>query len=514
MAKPQQNAVAQLTPWEQKLFANNTLAQIQANTPKAWEHYTAATGSQPRPQATPAAGAQGDPNAGSGGTGMPGSGGGGAGGGGRGGGGAGGGGGTPIRDLFNQMGGRKGTNMDFKEFKDWYRKQSDVLGSDLGGYLATSGLEVGTLGQAQRAMQRGAGGATGAAIPFTAGSTVRDFANPRHLSDEGELYWINRNTGSNFTSLDEAMNALALPVGFGMNEQWNRNVSGRGGEDLPPHLRNMAGSDIRYDPTSWAQAFGGFMEAGPEGGKERLAELQKLVPEWAATVDKALQGQVDINREGQTGIPFGFELLRDPSINLKGGSQPLFSGEYPGSLSQLTFGQEGEGDFLRTASAEELMRDLWPIYHAQYNRPAGSAAPFEAGLSFGSPVMTGVNAAGGGVYTRSPIMGYNDENPPDPDLIRLEGYAGQSVPQEELYRSLAGGLYPRFAAQQQLAALPEHNALRAQFGMQPTTEEEFWQLPEYAPFQSLPPDVLARLLAVMNSPMGPGAQTTQAAGYA
>ena len=42
MPPPNQQAVAQLTPWQQKLFANQTLAQIKKNNPKAYAAYTAA----------------------------------------------------------------------------------------------------------------------------------------------------------------------------------------------------------------------------------------------------------------------------------------------------------------------------------------------------------------------------------------------------------------------------------------------------------------------------------------
>ena len=116
------------------------------------------------------------------------------------------------KQLYQTMGGQKGTNMDFKEFRAWYDSQSKAIGGDLSSYLSFSGLQAGSLSAAQKAMQKGGGGATGGALPFTAGSDILQDRGAKTLSDEGELFWINRQLGTKFSSLAEAQNALALPA--------------------------------------------------------------------------------------------------------------------------------------------------------------------------------------------------------------------------------------------------------------------------------------------------------------
>ena len=358
--------------------------------------------------------------------------------------------------------------MSFNEFKDWYKKQSGLAGMDLGGYLGMAGVETGTLGQMQGALQRGAGGATGAPVPFTAGSNIKDFAGADYLGDEGELYWLNRQGGTNYGSLDEAKNAMALAAGMAGVTNWNANLAGvdlpGGGRaergNLPGYLTNVRPQDIRYDPASYELMLNALVGMNPKDAQARIKAQQALVQPWMTEVDQALRGQVDINREGTTGIPFGFEMLMDPTINLTG-KGPLFGTDMPSNLFGLHMGQGAEADVLRSASVQELMQHIWPIAHAQYHQPAGAAAPFEAGLTFGNPQLDPQT----GMYTRSPIMGWSnpEDYSVDPDLIRLEGYAGQSVPSDELYRNVAGGIYGRYQTQQASAgsAVPQRAAQRS-----------------------------------------------------
>jgi hypothetical protein len=299
------------------------------------------------------------------------------------------------------------------------------------------------------------------------------------------LNLINNKLGTNYANLEQAKSDLELPLMFAGRQQWVNNLSGG---SLPPWLQNVSMQSIAHEPEAWNLFMGALQQGRFDEGA--LAEWRKLVPGWAPSVRDDLAKQ---------GVPFGMELLKSPGVNLTG-EGPLWEGDYPTSMFQLHGFQQGEGDFYRTLSAEELMRSIWPIYNAQFNRPAGSAAPFESGLTFGSPqLMQGGD--GRWAYSRSPVMGYNENNIVDPDLVKLAGFAGKSVPASDLYTQLAGGLYNRYNAHLQSQYAPAWNQFRSKLGL---GEEDFWSLPEYAPFRDLPPDVLARIMAVLNGPLGPG----------
>jgi hypothetical protein len=138
----------------------------------------------------------------------------------------------------------------------------------------------------------------------------------------------------------------------------------------------------------------GRAQGAVEEGRSLAGDLeygQTLVPAWAPGVRDQLAAN---------GIPFSVELLASPEMNLNDPSAPLFTGQ-PSSLFNLGVLQAGERSFLNSLSAEELMTQIWPLYHQYYHRPAGAPVPpgLEAGLTFGSPV-----ARSDGTYARSPIM--------------------------------------------------------------------------------------------------------------
>lgn len=487
-----EEAIGDLSDWQQKLFANQDLEAIQKNNPKAWAAYQAGLAmpvGEEEEQAMAAQGFEGSGYTSPLSTATPK--------------------GTPRRDLYASMGGKKGTNMDFKEFKAWYDEQSKALGGDLSSYLGFSGVQAGSLADLRKSQQKGGGGATGATLPYTAGADILGYRGEKALSDEGELFWLNRQLGKQYGTLEEAKNAIALGAGMAGVQQFNTNLLGKGGEALPGYLRDVSAQDIRYDPHSYELTLAHLLGGTPEAAQRDYAAWQEAVPDWAYGVDEKLRSQEDINREGVTGIPFGFEMLMDPSLNLTDPNAPLFGGGIPARYLNITGGQGSEADIMRSASMQEIMSEWWPIINAQYNRPAGSPAPFGAGLTFGSPQYTNESGAWG--YQRSPLMGYGgDDFRTDPDLIRLEGYAGKSVPENELYRNVAGGIYPRYQAQEQIQYLDDWNKTREQFGLPPETVEDYWSYPEYQPFRNLDPETLARIMAVMNSPTGSGASMTVA----
>lgn len=196
-----------------------------------------------------------------------------------------------------------------------------------------------------------------------------------------------------------ALRQLELPFMFAGREQWVRNLSGQGVED-EQRLWDVAMESIRHEWNAERLLLGRTIAVGeersPQAAFDDLGYWETLVPDWASAVRDDLAAE---------GIPFSVELLSSPQINLTDPSKPLFGkGEMPGSLFQLGVLQEGENDYLRSVSAEELMREVWPSYWRYYHRPAGSPVPddLRAGLTFGSPVLQA-----DGTYLRSPVMSTN-----------------------------------------------------------------------------------------------------------
>lgn len=117
-----------------------------------------------------------------------------------------------------------------------------------------------------------------------------------------------------------------------------------------------------------------------------LAQARAGIPEWAPEAYSNLQEQ---------GVPWSTELLynlapvngragnRPGAVNYNDPSQPLFNlGTDPVSLFQLTNFQAGESAHYASMTAQQLLEQIWPLYHANYNRPAGAPSP-TGGLMFG-----------------------------------------------------------------------------------------------------------------------------------
>ncbi len=197
-------------------------------------------------------------------------------------------------------------------------------------------------------------------------------------------------------TLRDALQALELPFIFAGREQWVRNVTGVGVED-EPSLWDVSMQSVVHDEHAQQLLLGRTLAAAeyrsPQAAFDDLSYWQNLVPEWAPRVRDQLAAR---------GIPFAVELLASPEINLSDPSKPLFDkGETPGSLFQLGVLQDGENEYLRSVSAEELMLEVWPDYWRYFHRPAGSPVPddLRAGMTFGSPVLQA-----DGTYLRSPVM--------------------------------------------------------------------------------------------------------------
>jgi len=198
------------------------------------------------------------------------------------------------------------------------------------------------------------------------------------------------------TSLQDALTQLELPFMFAGREQWVQNLTNADGErGGDPRLWNVTMESPVHDQSALNLLLGRAHDALANGRTlaDDLAYWQTLVPEWAPRVRDQLESQ---------GIPFSVELIASPEINLTDPSKPLFEqGSAPTSLHGLGVEQAGEGTFLRSLSAEELMTQLWPLAYRYHHRPAGAPVPqgFEAGLTFGSPVLRP-----DGTYQRSPVM--------------------------------------------------------------------------------------------------------------
>jgi hypothetical protein len=181
------------------------------------------------------------------------------------------------------------------------------------------------------------------------------------------------------STLEEALRELELPFMFAGVEQWRVNLTTPDGAAADPRLWNVGMESPLHDENSMRVLLGRAAWAASERGTmaDDVAHWQSLVPAWAEDVRATLAKQ---------GIPFSVELLASPGIELLDTAKPLFSkGAHPPSLFGLGVMQAGEGAFLRSMGADELMREVWPMYYRYYHRAAGAAAPAElaGGLTFG-----------------------------------------------------------------------------------------------------------------------------------
>jgi hypothetical protein len=246
-------------------------------------------------------------------------------------------------------------------------------------------------GHVRSAAAEGAGGARAArAVEGTAvASLPQDEAGQLSLLKRAGL--VDPGTGT----LAEALREIELPFMFAGREQWVRNLTRSGDEVVDPALRNVSMESPLSDPNALRLLLGRARTAVNQG-RDLAGDVSMwkgLVPEWAERVRDELSAQ---------GVPFSIELLASPEINLHDAAKPLFeAGAHPKSLVGLGVDQAGEGAFLRSLSAEELLTQVWPLYWQYNHRAAGAPVPpgFEAGLSFGSPVQRS-----DGTFVRSPIM--------------------------------------------------------------------------------------------------------------
>lgn len=427
-----------------------------------------------------------------------------------------------AKAAFAQAGGQAGTGMGFSQFQKWY---ADFV-KQTGGYDPVTYAQMSGLGYAG-ALTKPAKGqvyAGAGANVLKPGSNINEFYNPSVLSDAGELDVINRSTGRNYKTLQEAKNDLGLGFQFAGAAQYVMNQM-RGGPKAAtavmenPIYQNASMVGL-WDPSAMGLFLGGLGELLAKKGKGSAASLvagrEELVPAWAAGVQAALQAQ---------GVPeLPVSLIADPSImrprlddegrmvgvDMPDPSKPLFGpGSRPTSLSGFGSLQAGEASFLRSLSAEELLRYLAPLDWAYYHREAGAPAPsgFEAGLTFGSPVYhhQGYTPDGAsiGAYERSPVQGlYGGPQQIGAGVLEAQGLGGQTTI-EQLATGLGGGLYNRWTAY----GYPGDYSSTQQFDPYADQQayQDFWAMPNFAPWRYLDEETRRRLMALYASPTVPSA---------
>lgn len=224
--------------------------------------------------------------------------------------------------------------------------------------------------------------------------------------DAHQLAAVNYMTGKNYSSMEEALGDLGPEFSFSGATQFQKNMSGPGGQAEVrgnPSLQNVSMVDPLRDQNARNLLLGALGSSffgegsgvpGAGGGRKSVDELlagyAANSPSWAQEVaDKLHAG----------GGRFSTELFSDPNMNFMDPNAPLFpAGSMPQSLNALGVLQAGERDLLSQYTAQQLMEQLYPIYDAYTNRPAGSPVPagMEAGLTLGQPTQQG---------GRSPVMG-------------------------------------------------------------------------------------------------------------
>lgn len=333
------------------------------------------------------------------------------------------------------------------QYKKWFKQQTGMTPQEyaeaIGGVYYTGSMDKYWDNPSLNAYTRAGAGAN----VITPGYDIRQmFGSTGSRSPEAAASIVRAQTGYDLPTLELARQ-------FGGREQWVRNLEGRGGDALPPWLRNVSMVGFS-DPDTLALLMGNLGTYSARGATDdwirNQQELQKLVPAWAPEVAKDLKAQ---------GLPyFPIELLASPELNLTDPSKPLFdAGEAPTSLFQLGVLQGGENAFYRGLSAEELMRYIAPLYWQQYHRAAGSPAPYETGLTFGSPVQRPGPSGNytDAVFEKSPVMGATG-GPQyiNPAAMQAAGFtpqqlaAAQGEDQLQLLRSLGGGYYNRWTGWQ------------------------------------------------------------------
>jgi hypothetical protein len=347
-------------------------------------------------------------------------------------------------------------------------------------------------------------------------------ANYTPQTDAGALYMINLRTGSNYATLEEAKAAEQLKYQLaGVNQYVGNQEANVGGGGSParghPELQNVSMQGFS-DMPSWLRYINS-LTGGTTAGQTAVSQARaEMVPEWLPGVQaEAMAGGMPYLPLELFGSP-GMDINRDPS-------EPLYgAGVNPASMIGLTGGQAGENAFYRSLSAEELLREIAPLYWSYYHRGAGEPVPagMEAGMMFGSPIYNaGPNTSQGastGTYTESPIKGMTGRPQQiGAGTLAAEGLQGETDPYE-LGRQLAGGLYNRWSAygypgtgSQSTVGGPLFDPSTGQtdqyridpfsggYGADPYFAD-FWAEPNFQPWQSLDPETLQRLMALMGDP--------------
>lgn len=190
------------------------------------------------------------------------------------------------------------------------------------------------------------------------------------------LDMINKNLGTKYQNINHFLFDAELPFGAAGRERWAIIRDGGTVEDNRG-LWNTSYESCVHDKRTRQLLINRIR--GHAKDKVDWAYWESLVPEWAYEVRDSLADR---------GIPFSFELLADPDINVDG-TKPLFKkGVSPVSLIQITGNQKGELNYLRSLKdgAITLMEEVWPPYWEYYHRGPGEEVPnhIPAGLMFGA----------------------------------------------------------------------------------------------------------------------------------
>lgn len=169
-----------------------------------------------------------------------------------------------------------------------------------------------------------------------------------------------------------------VPFAFAGLQQYRLNMTGQGGDSLPPAYRDVTYAPLNWDLRRSRQARQLFQNRAEARKKKSQGDLKVWndfldssgVSKWIDDVLEELDDQ---------GVPFGVELLTSPGVNLSN-SGPLYEGDdLPQSLMPVAGNNR---ETLRHVPVARLMTVAWPLQYRFNHRPAGAPAPpgFEDGL--------------------------------------------------------------------------------------------------------------------------------------
>lgn len=311
--------------------------------------------------------------------------------------------------------------------------------------------------------------------------------------------------------MEEATRALDLGYGFAGLEQWRQNVGGIPvSEAGDPALLNVSMESAASDEPSFQRLWNYLFDVGPARAREIVAGRQALVPGWAQAAYDDVTGQ---------GVEWNVSMLSDPAVNYRDPTKPLFAeGSHPSSLWPVSFGGAGEEGWLRSLSAEQLMREVFPTFWRSRNDPEFRAANAE-NMAFGSGPQS--------VYRQSPsyqtyaALGH----PGDPTMrgwthgftssnnwgyrpLTGEGFVapGNASGRGDLFGALTGpgGLRPEYLADPQVYWDMLRGAAGSGGMAWYTGDPQYWFRGPYegANPAGLDPDYVKRLLALITGETG------------